>query len=163
MNPEMWVQLTVEQHQKTSKLLEEQQQQQTTSLLNTVRQLQEEMTRVWKDNEKLLQDQEKILKSISDKQNHEMRQPSAGKELSTEAEDQQNQNDTAIKTEKSFSHRSKNHNNNEAESENLSGQQDYKRQKVELQGEFRKIKPPMFDGEAEEAAEAWLININKYF
>eukprot|EP00253_Pinus_taeda_P003721 PITA_03721 len=34
---------------------------------------------------------------------------------------------------------------------------------MELQGEFRKIKPPLFDGEQEEAAEAWLININKYF
>ena len=33
---------------------------------------------------------------------------------------------------------------------------------MELQGEFRKIKPPTFDGEAEEVVEAWLININKY-
>ena len=72
MNPEMWVQLTVEQHQKTSKMLEEQQQQ-TTSLLNTVQQLQEEMIRVRKDNERPLLDQERILKSIYDKQNQEMR------------------------------------------------------------------------------------------
>ena len=84
MNLEMWVQLTVEQHQKMSKLLEEQQQQ-TSFLLNTVPQLQEEIIRVRKDNENLLQDQEKILKSISDKQNHEMRQPSAERELSVEA------------------------------------------------------------------------------
>eukprot|EP00253_Pinus_taeda_P028520 PITA_28520 len=34
---------------------------------------------------------------------------------------------------------------------------------MELQGEFRNIKPPHFDGEQEEAAEAWLINMNKYF
>eukprot|EP00253_Pinus_taeda_P023048 PITA_23048 len=34
---------------------------------------------------------------------------------------------------------------------------------MELQGEFCKIKPPHFDGEQEEAAEAWLINMNKYF
>ena len=34
---------------------------------------------------------------------------------------------------------------------------------MELQGEFHKIKPPTFDGEAEEVAKAWLININKYF
>ena len=66
LNPEMWVQLTVEQHQKTSRLLEEQQQQ-TTFLLNTVQQLQEEMIRVRRDNERLLQDQEKILKSLSDR------------------------------------------------------------------------------------------------
>ena len=68
MNPEMWVQLMVEQRQKTSQLLEAQQEQ-TAFLLNTVQQLQEEMLRVRKDNEKLLQDQEKILRSISDKQN----------------------------------------------------------------------------------------------
>eukprot|EP00253_Pinus_taeda_P015852 PITA_15852 len=34
---------------------------------------------------------------------------------------------------------------------------------MELQGEFRKIKPPHFDGEQEEVAKAWLINMNKYF
>ena len=38
-----------------------------------------------------------------------------------------------------------------------------KKQKVELQGEFRKIKPPTSDGEAEEVAKAWIINMNKYF
>ena len=68
LNPEMWVQLTVEQHQKTSRLHEEQQQQ-TTFFLNTVQQLQEEMIRVRRDNERLLRDQEKILKSLSDRQN----------------------------------------------------------------------------------------------
>ena len=34
---------------------------------------------------------------------------------------------------------------------------------MELQGEFHKIKPPNFDGEFEEVAKTWLININKYF
>ena len=68
MNPEMWVQLSVEQHQKTSRLLEEHQRQ-TGFLLNPVQQLQEEMLRLRNDNEWLLQDQEKILKSLSDKQN----------------------------------------------------------------------------------------------
>eukprot|EP00253_Pinus_taeda_P010917 PITA_10917 len=47
--------------------------------------------------------------------------------------------------------------------DNVIEQQTSKRQRVELQGEFRKIKPPHFDGEQEEAAEAWLINMNKYF
>ena len=101
------------------------------------------MIRVQKDNERLLLDQERILKSISDKQNQEMRQPSAERELSTESEDQQTRKNTTGKTEKSFSHRSKNHNYNKAESGNPSDQQDHKRQRIELQGEFRKIKPPM--------------------
>eukprot|EP00253_Pinus_taeda_P015939 PITA_15939 len=51
----------------------------------------------------------------------------------------------------------------EERSDNVFDQQTSKRQKVELQGEFRKIKPPHFDGEQEEAAEAWIINMNKYF
>ena len=119
-----------------------------------VQQLQEEMIRVRRDNERLLQDQEKILKSLSDRQNQGMKHPSAEKELTTELEDQQTQYNADDRTEKSLSQRSKNRNYNEAESGNLSGQQDSKRQRVELQGEFRKIKPPTFDGEAEEAAEA---------
>ena len=37
------------------------------------------------------------------------------------------------------------------------------KQKNELQGEFRKIKPPSYDWEKEEDAEAWLLNMIKYF
>jgi len=33
------------------------------------------------------------------------------------------------------------------------------KQKKELQGEFRKIKPPSYDGEKEKDAEAWLLNM----
>lgn len=36
-------------------------------------------------------------------------------------------------------------------------------QKMELQGEFKKIKPSTFDGRSEEGAKAWLVNIKKYF
>ena len=45
----------------------------------------------------------------------------------------------------------------------MSEQQEMKKQKVELQGEFWKIEHPTFDREVEEVAEAWLINMNKYF
>jgi len=38
-----------------------------------------------------------------------------------------------------------------------------KRQRVELQVEFQKIKLPLFDGELEKVVETWLINMNKYF
>ena len=34
---------------------------------------------------------------------------------------------------------------------------------MELRGEFKKLRPPMFDGESEEATEAWLLNIKRYF
>jgi len=30
---------------------------------------------------------------------------------------------------------------------------------VELQGEFKKLRPFMFDGEFEEAIESWLLNL----
>ena len=30
---------------------------------------------------------------------------------------------------------------------------------VELQGEFKKLRPSMFDGEFEEAIESWLLNL----
>lgn len=35
--------------------------------------------------------------------------------------------------------------------------------KVELQGEFRKVKTPTFDGEKEEDVEACLLNMTNYF
>ena len=37
------------------------------------------------------------------------------------------------------------------------------KQRKELQGEFWKIKPPSYDGEKEEDAESWLLNMIKYF
>ena len=45
----------------------------------------------------------------------------------------------------------------------MSNQHELKKNKLELQGEFRKIKPPTFYGDAEEMVEAWVINMNKYF
>lgn len=38
-----------------------------------------------------------------------------------------------------------------------------RKKKVELQREFKKIKPPTFDGEKKEDAETWILNMNKYF
>ena len=64
MNPEMWIQLSVDQHQQTSRLLEEQQHQ-TSIMLNTVQKLQEEMVGVRIDNERLIQEQERILRSLN--------------------------------------------------------------------------------------------------
>ena len=34
---------------------------------------------------------------------------------------------------------------------------------MELEGDFKKLRPPMFDGDYEEATEAWLLNIKCYF
>lgn len=38
-----------------------------------------------------------------------------------------------------------------------------KKKKVDLQGEFRNMKPPTFGGEKEEDVEVWLLNMTKYF
>ena len=70
VNPEMWIQLGVEQHQQTSRLLEEQQHQ-TSILLKTVQKIEEEMEKVRNDNARLMQEHERILKSLSDKKNQE--------------------------------------------------------------------------------------------
>lgn len=55
------------------------------------------------------------------------------------------------------------HGEDEGHSDNVSDQHKTKRQKSELQGEFKKIKPSLFEGENKEAAEAWLIDIGNYF
>ena len=34
---------------------------------------------------------------------------------------------------------------------------------VELQGEFNKLRPPMFDRESEDAAKSYLLNIKQCF
>ena len=156
----MWVQLGIEQHQRSNRLIEEQQHQ-TRILLHTVQQQQEEMERVRKDNARMMQEQERILKSLSDKQNQRVEKPSADREFQ-EGNEQQSEEQGAGQRERSVSQQSHpNKNFNEAESENETERKPNRKWKVEPHGEFRKIKPPTFDGEKEEVAEAWLINMNK--
>jgi len=49
------------------------------------------------------------------------------------------------------------------ESGNASKPKMAKKLNLELQGKFRKIKCPFFNGDAKEATEAWIINVNKYY
>eukprot|EP00253_Pinus_taeda_P028923 PITA_28923 len=107
------------------------------------------MARLREDNARLTMEQDRILKSLSDKQNQLPANPSAEKQRMSE---EQNHHIPPERSEEQ-----------EERSDNVFDQQNSKRQKVELQGEFRKIKPPHFDGEQEEAAKAWIINTNKYF
>ena len=60
-NPEVWVQLGEEPHNTN------------TTILDTVLELKEEMARLHAYNERLMQEQEKIMKCLSDRQNQ--RQP----------------------------------------------------------------------------------------
>ena len=92
-----------------------------------------------------------------------MLQPRPDKDTHEENE-WQAKDQTNDRVERSHSQRSnKNRNYNEAESGNVSEQQEIKKQKAESQGEFQNIKPTTFDGEEKEVVEAWLINMNKYF
>ena len=92
----MWVQLGIEQHQRSNRLMEEQQQQ-TRILLHTVQQLQEEMERVRQENARMMQEQERILKSLSDKQNHRNENPSADREHQEGNEQQTEEQDVSQK------------------------------------------------------------------
>eukprot|EP00253_Pinus_taeda_P028245 PITA_28245 len=136
-NPELWVKLGEEARTTNQVILE------------TVQELKNEMARLREDNARLTMEQERILKSLSDKQNQLPANPSAEQQRVSE---EQNHHIPPEGSEE-----------REERSDNVFDQQTSKRQKVELQGEFRKIKPPHFDGEQEEAAEAWIINMNKYF
>eukprot|EP00253_Pinus_taeda_P030851 PITA_30851 len=136
-NPELWVQLGEEARVTNQAILE------------TVQELKNEMARLREDNARLTMEQERILKSLSDKQNQLPANPNAEQQRMSE---EQNHHIPPEGSEEQ-----------EERSDNVFDQQTSKRRKVELQGEFRKIKPPHFDGEQEEAAEAWIINMNKYF
>eukprot|EP00253_Pinus_taeda_P006899 PITA_06899 len=136
-NPELWVQLGEEARVTNQAILE------------TAQELKNEMARLREDNARITMEQERILKSLSDKQNQLPVNPSAEQQRMSE---EQNHH---IPPEGSEDMKER--------SDNVFDQQTSKKQKVELQGEFRKIKPPHFDGEQEEAAEAWIINMNKYF
>eukprot|EP00253_Pinus_taeda_P012064 PITA_12064 len=136
-NPELWVQLGEEARSTNQAILE------------TVQELENEMARLREDNARLTIEQERILKSLSDRQNQLPANPSVEHPRMSE---EQNHHIPPEGSE-----------GQEERSDNAFEQQTSKRQRMELQGEFRKIKPPHFDGEHEEAAEAWLINMNKYF
>ena len=104
-----------------------------------------------------------IIKSLSDKKNQGVLQPSPDRGMKEENEWQTKDQTTDIMGRSSSQWSKKKINYSEVESGNVSDQQEVKKQKVELQGEFRKIKPPTFDGEDEEVVEASLIIMNKYF
>ena len=62
-NPELWVQLGEEGHNTDL------------AILRTVQELKDEMARLREDNARLNMEQERILKSLSDKQHHQQSHP----------------------------------------------------------------------------------------
>ena len=124
-------------------------------VLETMRHLIVEIQSYKVDNEQLRKDQEKkqeineiLLQSLHDKNN--------GKKPRTETK-------KGPKREESTEKKGSSSN----ETQNLENQvKTGRKRKVDhLEGEFKKIKPTNFDGESKtgEKAEAWLLDIKKYF
>eukprot|EP00253_Pinus_taeda_P029666 PITA_29666 len=140
-NSEFWVQLGAAGRTTDS------------TLFRTLQELKDEMAQLRADNARLNVEQERILKSLSDKQHQQQSHPrpeqapiADEQSYHTEQEEAEDRGET--RGEKSV---------------NASEYHTPKRPWMELHGKFRKIKPPHFEGESEEAGEAWLINMNKYF
>ena len=105
------------------------------------------MLKVRSDNKRLMREQERILKSLSDRQNPPSGQRSLERNTQENRDQCQGVHDHVEDRRIPRSHKSQTY--NEVESGNVMEEQELKKQKVELQGEFRKIKPPTFDGEVE--------------
>jgi len=124
-------------------------------VLETMRHLIVEIQSYKADNEQLRKAQEKqqeineiLLQSLHEKNN--------GKEPRTETRKGPEREESAEKKESSS-----NETKNSENQVKMSG----KRKVDHLEGEFKKIKPTSFDGESKtgEEAEAWLLDIKKYF
>jgi len=109
-NPELWVQLGEETRITNLAILE------------IVQELKNEMARLREDNARLTVELERILKSLSDRQNPPLANSSAEQQRMSEEKQPQ--------TEPERSEEGEDH------SDNASEQQTSKRQRVELQGEF---------------------------
>lgn len=124
-------------------------------VLETMRHLIVEIQSYKADNEQLKRAQEKqqeineiLLQSLQEKNN--------GKEPRTE---------TRKGPEREESAEGKDSSSNETQNSEIQAKTIGKRKVDHLEGEFKKIKPTSFDGESKtgEEAEAWLLDIKKYF
>ena len=86
------------------------------------------------DNERLMREQERILKFLSDRQNPPSGQPSPERNTLENREQCHAVHDHVEDIRMPRSHKSRTY--NEVESGNVMGEQELKKQKLELQGEF---------------------------
>lgn len=101
--------------------------------METVQELKNEMARLCEDNARLTMEQERLLKSLSDRQNQPPANPSAEQQRMSEEQNHHTEPEGSEEREE--------------RSDNAFEQHTSKRQRIELQGEFHKIKPPHFDRE----------------
>ena len=98
-------------------------------MLSIVQNFKEEMVRVRSDNERLMQEQERILKIVSDKQNEGVLQPNLDRDMK-EYNERETKDQTMDRIDRIPSQRiNKNKNYNEAMSGNVSDQQQIKKKK----------------------------------
>jgi len=157
---EIWIDLNESKNHNSSKLLQ------------IVKNLQVELLSMKADNEQILKAQEEL--------NHVLLNKIQGQEVSKEKELECDAGTTSYKRKSrklNFSDNESNHstdatvkrrkqkNNYSSVSSNNSPRRRKYKPYEELSGEFKKIKPPMFNGEVEkvEETEAWLSGMKKYF
>lgn len=103
------------------------------AIFGMVQELKNEMARLHEDNAQLTMEQERILKILSDRKNQPPANPSAEQQRMSEERDHHMEPEGSEEREE--------------RSDNASEQQTSKRQRIELEGEFLKIKPPHSNGE----------------
>ena len=139
-------------------------------LLQTVKELRTEMETVKKENERILRAQEELNQTLMENfQNEE-------KDKRTESEDipyqhkNKNYRQSKFKSSSSFEIYGDPHKKNYQYTSDSSKDNHHTRKRKfkpyeEISGEFKKIKPPTFNGETKkgEEVESWLSRMKKYF
>lgn len=149
-NSELWIQLESKSRNKA------------TTMMETIQQLQAEMTTLRTKNERLVQEHEWIIKSLTDKKNH--RNSKLSSDNGNRGESHWRKEDSLLEgsqTQEFGGGQKTQYSETEATSDSDERKKKKKRQKVELQGEFKKIQPSSYDGETEEAIESWVNKLNE--
>ena len=140
----------------------------SSELMQTMKNLKTEIESVKKDNERILKTQEELNKILIEKFHTE------GKNRRSESEEASHQKGSKkmklAKPDSSSSSEGSKEQQSYYTTSDSSEAELYKRKKKyrpyeEISGEFKKIKPPTFNGETEkgEEAESWLSRMKKYF
>ena len=133
-------------------------------LLQTVRELKAELQSVKEDNERILKAQEELNLILMSKINNPRNKKSKEHE-SNEGTTTRKQNKKRLDFSDSESNSSSCRNSDSSENYDSKPRKKKYKPYEEILGEFKKIKPPVFNGEIEkgEEVEAWLSGMKKYF
>ena len=139
-------------------------------LLQIVKELRIEMETVKKENERILRAQEELNQILMERfQNEEKDKPTKFEDMPYQHKDKKSKH---IKIESSSSyeiygdpHKKNNQYTSDSSEDNHQIRKSKFKPYEEISGEFKKIKPPTFNGETEkgEEVESWLSRMKKYF